>query len=513
MEYSPRLHQGLVRIGKIFVFMIAFAHFSACMWYFCGEVTSQGDELDELSWISRLDVDITDQSQAIKYMYSLYYAICTLTTVGYGDVVPRTEPEIVFAITMMLIGALFICYITATVSSVLHDFDIQAFRYRAKMTNLIKFIRNSELSPELQKRLMHSMSGIWKDNPYENDPGSLRELREEMPRQIAYEVALEFHGDLINSSSFFALFVDEPREHQFVGEVVHELKPFMSYDGEFVGNVGDSVNKWVIINSGSVVALSPLDSELELMYWSDGDSFGEVGIFLTQHWGWNMRCCEDCIFYGIDTRVFLSILAHHRSVSQKLVRIAGERILRMQKTKHRLLKMQNAKRRASRAAEKDARISGLHYRLRNMMEEKQHKMQRSLSHYVQKEKAKRQARSLSQEEGRQSGIKRYNSTRAGALAGRESRLTMPRHHPKTPMTTAKERWAFLRNTVRGRGRKTVLQTMKAVADAALEIKRFQSALDEIREDMQIWKQGMTFATSHDQPHNNLLQPKQSIMFR
>merc|ERR1712019_253993 len=81
-----------------------------------------------------------------------------------------------------------------------------------------------------------------------------------------------------------------------IGELVAELKPYSAYDGEFVGNVGDPVSRWSIISSGSVVALSPLDSALELMWWQDGDSFGEVGIFLTQHWGWNMQCIDDCLF-------------------------------------------------------------------------------------------------------------------------------------------------------------------------------------------------------------------------
>lgn len=69
-----------------------------------------------------------------------------------------------------------------------------------------------------------------------------------------------------------------------------------------------------------MVAFSALDCEMELMCWCPGDSFGEVGILLTQHWSWNMRCQENCIFYVTSRQTLLSVVAHHRTVSQKLIK-------------------------------------------------------------------------------------------------------------------------------------------------------------------------------------------------
>lgn len=56
---------------------------------------------------------------------------------------------------MMIIGATTFSYITATVSSVLHDFDKQASIFRAKMTSLINFMRNADLSINLQTRYLY----------------------------------------------------------------------------------------------------------------------------------------------------------------------------------------------------------------------------------------------------------------------------------------------------------------------------------------------------------------------
>ena len=53
LEYSPRVHQGVVRIGKLLFLVVSFGHFSACIWYFIGDITRIDGELHPDSWIKR----------------------------------------------------------------------------------------------------------------------------------------------------------------------------------------------------------------------------------------------------------------------------------------------------------------------------------------------------------------------------------------------------------------------------------------------------------------------------
>lgn len=50
-----------------------------------------------------------------------YFVIVTLTTVGYGDVIPKTYNEKVLAIILILIGIFVFSTITAAMSSFLTD--------------------------------------------------------------------------------------------------------------------------------------------------------------------------------------------------------------------------------------------------------------------------------------------------------------------------------------------------------------------------------------------------------
>lgn len=55
---------------------------------------------------------------------SVYWALTTLTTVGYGDVVPSNKDETIYAILVGAAGATFTASIIANVTSFFHDVDI-----------------------------------------------------------------------------------------------------------------------------------------------------------------------------------------------------------------------------------------------------------------------------------------------------------------------------------------------------------------------------------------------------
>lgn len=40
----------------------------------------------------------------VKYVYSLYFTATTMFTVGYGDILPKNEPEIIMIILIQIFG-------------------------------------------------------------------------------------------------------------------------------------------------------------------------------------------------------------------------------------------------------------------------------------------------------------------------------------------------------------------------------------------------------------------------
>ena len=59
----------------------------------------------------------------MQYLYSVYWALTTLTTVGYGDITPTNNAERVFSLFALLTGALVFGYMLSSIGDLLRNVD------------------------------------------------------------------------------------------------------------------------------------------------------------------------------------------------------------------------------------------------------------------------------------------------------------------------------------------------------------------------------------------------------
>jgi len=70
-------------------------------------------------------MSVIDDEKVMQYVTSCYWAVTTIATVGYGDITPSNESELIVNILIILIGVTFYSYIvsrvTATFTTVVSD--------------------------------------------------------------------------------------------------------------------------------------------------------------------------------------------------------------------------------------------------------------------------------------------------------------------------------------------------------------------------------------------------------
>jgi hypothetical protein len=131
LKEQSRIHKILtdyLRIGLgmerliFFTFLTIIAiHICACLWIIFPRIIETDGEVDNFkgTWLE----NYTEYSKTDLYAISLYWCITTITTVGYGDILPVTVIEKLFTSILMIVGVVGFSFVTSAMTSILSNLD------------------------------------------------------------------------------------------------------------------------------------------------------------------------------------------------------------------------------------------------------------------------------------------------------------------------------------------------------------------------------------------------------
>ncbi|XP_005164064.1 potassium voltage-gated channel subfamily H member 6a isoform X1 [Danio rerio] len=161
----------------LFLLMCTFAliaHWLACIWYAIGNMERTSSARIggmKIGWLDNLADQIGKQyndsnsfsgpSIKDKYVTALYFTFSSLTSVGFGNVSPNTNPEKIFSICVMLIGSLMYASIFGNVSAIIQRLYSGTARYHTQMLRVKEFIRFHQIPGGLRQRLEEYFQHAW----------------------------------------------------------------------------------------------------------------------------------------------------------------------------------------------------------------------------------------------------------------------------------------------------------------------------------------------------------------
>ena len=225
----------------MFCRVIFISHMVSCLWWGLTAGAMEGPHwFDEVANTGHALGNSAFQDQ---YITSLYWVIQTLTTTGYGDVVPVTDNERIVAIVVLVLGATVFSYVVAHISELIQSFNQAEARVAHRMTEVKEFLSDARVSSTLFTEVVDHFKQAMKRNSGFDEHAIIRRL----PIRVRDRLMLYHYHELLNVVPIFR-YIDNPSVKLYILKNMRQL----SVDaGRFIVREDDISNDIIFIYKGA----------------------------------------------------------------------------------------------------------------------------------------------------------------------------------------------------------------------------------------------------------------------
>lgn len=242
-ESSMAINYSVMELWRFMVLALLTAH-----WLACGFKMVLTVEDADLTWETVYNDNNgfgKVNSAGAEYVVALYWAIMTMSTIGYGDVVPVTDLERVYAVFAMLAGASLYAYIVGGVCGIVATMDADTTEFYQRMDGLNAFMQEKRLPANLRARLRD----YFRYRRHNRTIQDQHSLLEEMSPLLRCDVTSHAHARWMSKIHFF-----RGSSKEFKSEVALALKNETFSPNEYVFREDDLADRMFIVEKGVIAA-------------------------------------------------------------------------------------------------------------------------------------------------------------------------------------------------------------------------------------------------------------------
>jgi len=224
-------------------------HFIALGWLFIGAGNPEGEFFT-------------------RYLRALYWCITTISTIGYGDVLPDQDShlQLVYTMVIQLFGVGIYGFVIGNISTLVANLDTAKSEYKAKMGEVLEFMRRRSIPAQLQAKVREYYAYLWETR------GNVGEVDwlSEMPGHLSVDLAMFLNRDVIAKVPLF-----RDADELFLRQVVGLLKAVVFLPGDNIMREGEHADCMYFLSSGEVEVFV---NSAKIANLSSGAFFGEAAL-------------------------------------------------------------------------------------------------------------------------------------------------------------------------------------------------------------------------------------------
>ena len=154
---------------KILTMLLAASHLLTCSWAVI-KAQPYTEQLVNNSYVNgtvsaSTTYTVLRPGKQIKYLESIYYIFMTITTIGFGDIVPNSsvDAELVFGIFAMVFGVALYSGIVSVFSNISHNADVAEDNFENIQTCLNHYMADRNFPKELRTKCIDFSKYVWSE--------------------------------------------------------------------------------------------------------------------------------------------------------------------------------------------------------------------------------------------------------------------------------------------------------------------------------------------------------------
>ena len=254
-----------LRILGMVTRLLFMVHFLGCFWWYVAICSLEAGY--ETSWTLAYNGGAAMEAPVnLQYRYSVYWALTTLTTVGYGDLTPQNDWERDYCMLAMLIGAMMFGYMVSTIGSMVATLDKEAAIKEDRMDAVKEWMASRNIQQKLFVRVRNYYQHYYTKKSAFNEDEILASLTPSLRNECTAVLLRETLGIF---PLLAVLGID------FQRAVYPHLKPVMHAHQDVIYARGEKAEDIYFLRNGTVDVLAGgLGTEV-LFRINHGQHFGE----------------------------------------------------------------------------------------------------------------------------------------------------------------------------------------------------------------------------------------------